>query len=541
MAAQLQRACRRLLSEQNRDPYSPAFGCFDRRFWAWKLVDYPEVTFQRNAFALACSAGASWSSPDDAVFLLDAAASGLAFAARLQHEDGSFDQAFPHEHSYGATAFLLCSLQRTFALVRCTLGEEQRESIEQALRKAAAFLCAHDEEHGHIANHLAGAALALYQTGADFDVATYTARADVLIDRILQSQSTEGWFREYDGADPGYQTLCLHYLAQVQRVRPQAKLAAALQRSVEFLAWFVHPDGTFGGEYGSRRTSLFYPGGFCALASESRTAAAIATRMIDAIEQNRTTTLDDVDIANYAPVFESYSLALTAPPVRQSAGPLPYQATFADRDFPEAGLHVRCRPGYFAVVGVSNGGVLRVHDRASGDLRSNDCGFVGCLSGRRWISTQFTDRGRRSRYTSETIDVEARFYFMPRAMPTPMKFIVLRLLNLTVFRSLTLGNRLKRFLVALLMTRKRATPLVVRRAIRFGDDRVVVTDIVKADRPVRIDRLESGRSFRAIHMASAGYVEHLHADRAATQPRRLDAAQLAALSAGGEISLEAAI
>ena len=45
--------CRHLLSEINRDPSSNLRGCFDRRFWAWKLVDFPDATFQRNLAPLA--------------------------------------------------------------------------------------------------------------------------------------------------------------------------------------------------------------------------------------------------------------------------------------------------------------------------------------------------------------------------------------------------------------------------------------------------------------------------------------------------------
>ena len=49
-------------------------------------------------------------------------------------------------------------------------------------------------------------------------------KAEHLLDRILNNQSQEGWFMEYEGADPGYQTLCLHYLVDVhlQKKRPES-------------------------------------------------------------------------------------------------------------------------------------------------------------------------------------------------------------------------------------------------------------------------------------------------------------------------------
>ncbi len=38
---QITLACRRALNLQNQDVLSATCGCFDRRFWAWKLIDYP--------------------------------------------------------------------------------------------------------------------------------------------------------------------------------------------------------------------------------------------------------------------------------------------------------------------------------------------------------------------------------------------------------------------------------------------------------------------------------------------------------------------
>jgi len=90
-------ACRHLLSEQDRDPYSARLGCFDRRYWGWKLVDYPEATYQRNVYPLAWWLKSDRSlSLEEKGTLADAVTVGLNYATRIQHEDGSFDQAFPN-------------------------------------------------------------------------------------------------------------------------------------------------------------------------------------------------------------------------------------------------------------------------------------------------------------------------------------------------------------------------------------------------------------------------------------------------------------
>src|SRR5204863_1153471 len=51
-------------------------------------------------------------------------------------------------------------------------------------------------------------------------------------------------------------------LAQLQTLAPSNDLVAAIERAVGFAAHFVHPDGSFGGEYTSRNTYNYFPHGF---------------------------------------------------------------------------------------------------------------------------------------------------------------------------------------------------------------------------------------------------------------------------------------
>lgn len=526
------KACRRLLSEENRDPYSPAYGCFDRRFWAWKIVDYPEATFQRNAYPLA------WllAHPDPrfegkADILTEAVQAALRYSSRIQHRDGSFDQAFPHEHSFGATAFLLHSLLESFRAVRESSSAEFLGTLENCLRRAADFLCRHGEQHGRITNHIAGAALSLRTAANTFDDPRYRKRSDELIEQMMASQSAEGWFPEYGGSDPGYQTLCLYYLAKIYHLQPDSQLKTRLERAVEFLSWFAHPDGTFGGEYGSRRTAIFYPGGLALLAREIPMAGSLFRFMMDSIAEGRTVTLNDVDTANIAPVLENYLTVLDVGAIDQTEGnpPLPCQTDAAKRDFPEAGIYVRGTARYYALFGASNGGVLKVFDRREKKAIWNDCGYVGQTSAGEYITTQVTDLDRPCRLTKNDISLETAFYSLPRSSPTPGSFVLLRLMNLTVMRSIRLGNYIKKLLVSLLMTAKRASPLKLTRTVEFGVETIHVTDRITGR--IQLRWLECGRPFVAIHMASARYFEGAAGD-AAWVPRRVD---VDALHSSGEL------
>jgi hypothetical protein len=502
-------ACRRLLSEGNLDPYSSAYGCFDRRFWGWKTTDFPEATLQRNAYPLA------WflQHPDprfsvNAELLTEVVLAALRFSASIQHRDGSFDQAFPNEHSFGATAFLLHSLLEAFRSVRdAVIPATWSSTIESCLRRAAEFLCRHNERHGCISNHLAGAALSLIATGDYFDEPRYKKRSSTLIDQVLASQSDEGWFPEYGGSDPGYQTLCLYYLAKIYRLHPDSQLKHALEHAVEFLSWFAHPDGTFGGEYGSRRTAIFYPGGLALLARDIPIAADLLRFMLEATAQGLTVTLNDVDIINFAPVLENYMAVLEAGTAWQEEGsiPLPCKAVLAKRDFVEAGIYVRKTARYYALFGASNGGVLKVFDCRQKKAIWNDSGYMGQTTEGDYITTQVTDLNRPCMLTENDVRVETSFCSLPRFSPTPFAFVLLRLLNLTVMRSIQMGNYIKKLLVNLLITAKRQASLNLTRTVHFGAETITVTDKINGRQTMRW--IEYGRPFVAIHMASARYFQ----------------------------------
>ena len=76
------------------------------------------------------------------------------------------------------------------------------------------------------------AALARWHRHGDIQA---ESKAKNLLARILANQSVEGWFSEYQGADPGYQSLCTYYLADVHRVRPDWQLLEPLRASISFL------------------------------------------------------------------------------------------------------------------------------------------------------------------------------------------------------------------------------------------------------------------------------------------------------------------
>lgn len=505
-------ACRRVLADVDRDPHSPTRGCFDRRYWAWKMADMPDATLQRNVFALAwwrdrVGDGGEVSRP----LLMDAVIAALRYAASIQHDDGSFDQAFPGEHSYGATAFLLFDLGRAAEAVVDDCPAEDRTIVDRLLRNAAAFLCANRERHGVISNHLAGAAAALTLAAERLGEPRFRARAHGIVDELLRAQSDEGWFPEYGGADPGYQSLCLFYLAWIQQRHRDPRLFEALGRAVEFLSWFAHPGGGFGGEYGSRRTALLHPGGFALLRHEIPLAGAMATFAERAMLAGQSPSPADLDAGNVAPLFMSYAAMLAHPadPERASVS-LPFERSLASRDFAAAGLAVRSTAAYFAVFGASNGGVLKVLRKPDGLVLRDDGGYVAELEDGGLATSQVSGDQAVWELSGGTAMARGPFRALPRELPTPGRFVIIRVFTLllgTLPAQLQAGLRewFKKQIVRRLMAVQRPVPLALERRISFTPERVEIDDAIRASAPVAVRRLECGAPFVAIHMASARY------------------------------------
>jgi len=99
----------------------------------------------------------------------------------------------------------------------------------------------------------------------------FLGRGEAEVSEIMGRQSPDGWYSEYGGADPGYESLGIYYLAKVWARTQDASLLGSLRRSIHFLTHAVHPDGSVGGAYGSRCTSLYMPGGLEMLAAHDPT------------------------------------------------------------------------------------------------------------------------------------------------------------------------------------------------------------------------------------------------------------------------------
>ncbi len=256
----------KILTLQDRNPHSPTYGCFDRNFWQYKIIDFPSGMSQEFVWPLALVYDLPL--PDNPYYRQPAikawGEAGILYAARTAHADGSCDDYFPFERAGGAAAFSLLACLEAYRRLRLDSPEALR-----FFERRADWLADHHES-GRLTNHQALIALGLLRAGALLQTDRWQRAIAQRLARVFSWQDAEGWFYEYEGCDPGYHTLTVSCLAQIYdlaQTQPVGvidlpRLQQAIVKAVHLAAHFVHPDGSYGGEYTSRNTYNFFPHGF---------------------------------------------------------------------------------------------------------------------------------------------------------------------------------------------------------------------------------------------------------------------------------------
>lgn len=496
----------RLLALVDRDPTSESYGMGDRYHWAWGLIDFGNATYQGMANGLArLWHHGLWPYATHESRFIERIDSLYQGAAKLTRSDGSLEEAFPNEGSFCVTALVAFDLLVALDLLGDQVDEAKLKGWEEVIRPMIGYLLRAEETHAIISNHLATAVAALvrwYRLTGDMSA---EARGRGLLDRILRNQSEEGWFREYQGADPGYQSLCTCYLADVHQLRPDWQLLEPLRRSVQFMWHFAHPDGSFGGLYGSRCTRFYYPAGVLALAGEIPEAAVLAAFMARSIGGQRVVTLSSIDEPNLIPTFNAYcwaaALASRQPQAQSTSLPIlpALQREPLCLHYELAGVLVDRGDEHYSIVATGKGGV--VYHFSSGKPPVIDAGVVVRDAKGKLGSSQGPGQVELNKVEG-TLTIVASILPMPKQRPGPWQFLVLRLMCVTIFRLPVLREWVKQLLVRFLITGSAPWPLKNRRTLRFGKG-LAIHDETEL-RP-GYEVVEAVHSFVPIHMASQGY------------------------------------
>ena len=531
-AEEVDRALPRLLSMLDREPASETRGSFDREHWGWKLRDFPVTMLQYGLVPLSLLYAQPGGPLSGSERLASWLTGSLEAVLERQRRSGAWDSVAPNAPDHGVTLAMAYVLAEASEALGDALEPRLRERVSEAIRRAGLHGLGSAEDYAFISNHQALVALAYQRAAEHCGEARFSRASEEVVEGILAHQSPDGPFEEYGGPDPGYETLGLFYLALLWQRTGSPTLLDAMGRSVGFLSHCVHPDGSLGGVYGSRRTQLFFPGGLEILAGEVPEAAAISAYLSARLDRGGVVDLRRVDAENLPTLLHAYVVAAREPCVRVAPTELPCEVLEGRVDFDQAGLHAVGTTRYYGVISSAMGGVCRFHEKGSGTLLHQDAGWL-VRSGRRRFTSQRTGAGSRLD-DSQGLSCQVGFHEVDVPIPTPFRFLLLRAANLTVFRWPRLGALLRRWIIGRLVTAARPVPLTLHRKFRFRQADVEIVDRLVHRARWTVTSAQLVREFTSIHMGSARY---FHPSELTVTASESDGTPLETLRASGSASV----
>lgn len=460
----------KILTLMDRNPHSPTYGCCDRNFWQYKILDFPSGMAQE--FVLPLALAYHLNLPDNPFYqqpaLKEWVQAGIFYAAKSAHPNGACDDYFPFEQASGAAAFSLYAFLETYRLLNL-----HDERLLRFFEQRAQWL-AHHQESGQLANHEALIVLCLQLLGELQQTSKWQRQKSQRLARLLSWQSSEGWFQEYGGFDPGYHTLTISCLARLHELQPQEDLTKILIQAVNLAAQFVHPDGSFGGEYGSRNTYNFFPHGFELVGQWYPEALSVNDAFLAGLARGKQPCYADDHIVghhvwNYLLAWKDF--------VRDR--PLPKPRPTGRIWLQEANILIDRRQGIELYIALNKGGVFKLF--REGKLVLSDTQLsVQIYQGKKLKNAVGHLLGKYDFEVSENqISVQGNLGWAKQTQMTPLKLLILRCVNLTLGRFSP--NLVRSLLQKILITGKQQAPLHFLRQLHWQNGEWHIVDELQTD------------------------------------------------------------
>lgn len=482
----------KVLSQVDRDKHSKNFGDCDRNHWHLKVRDFSSAILQQTGLTIAMLYLLDF--PGNIFYRKDVvrewAVGTVRYWRSIQLRDGSFNEYYPHEHGFPPTAFSLYAMCEVYKRL-----EMQDEAALVAFRKTAHWLCNHVEEKAY--NQELASITALYSAYTVLKEDWIKAGLERKLDRILKLQSEEGWFPEYGGADIGYASVSLDMLAEYYWMSRDERVLEPLSRMVDFLQYFVHPDVSVGGEYASRNTVYFLPGGLQTMSCLGNETAEAMLRFLYQKPEQDFYFLDAVDDRYYSHYLMHSFLRAAERREKEgqktSAGQLPFQYN-QTRYFAEAGMLSCTQDDIYIIVGARKGGVCRVF-RGQEECFS-DYGYRVQMGEGKTAATNWQSADYRIVYENRKIKITGSMNLVKQKTATPIMLMGLRVVSAVV------GNKIISMLKNMIILVDKKTDIDFERVLSIEPDRLVIDDYITSPDAVF---LECADGFSLRHVASGKF------------------------------------
>ncbi len=466
-----------VMTQIDRDRHSKTYGCCDRNFWHLKIRDFPSAILQQSGLALAIA------------YLTDFegnicyhnenvkewAAATVRYWCSIQLPDGSFNEYYPWEHGFPPTAFSLYSACEVYK--RLELNDAD---IKKCMEKTARYLSKTIESQAM--NQEIASVTALYSAYTVLNKPWILEAVQKKLEIALKTQSSEGWFPEYGGADIGYLSVSLDFLAEYYWMSRDENALEASKRIFSFIKYFIHPDGTCGGEYGSRNTTYFMPNGLEIL---SVTGDGCAERLIRHLYSHSLEPgffMDSVD-DRYLSHYILHSFLRAEEKRLQNSHPESENAPF-EKDhycvFNNAGLISFRNDTLAGIISTKKGGIIKLF---YGDRECFlDCGYRVNYGKGLVAATNWLDPAYKISYGDNSAKISGYMNKVSLKVPSPILHLGLRVI------SFTFGRRIIGFLKKKIILVDKHSDISFNREITIKKNLIEILDELFSPEAVTIER-----------------------------------------------------
>lgn len=453
----------RILSNLDRDPDSPTYGCFDRGFWLYRTKDFPNAILQQNCLTMAVVYlnGFEGNIYYQKSRIKEWALAAVKFWNKIQHIDGSFDEYWKNERGLPPTVFSTFAVSETIRL----LGIKD-QTFFNSFKKACNFLAKNQETFA--CNQEVAATASVYSVYLNTQDEDLLQLYKSKLENLKKFQSQEGFFYEQRGADAGYLSVSINYLAWLYQQTGDGQIKEMADKAVEFLSYLIHPDGSLGGEYGSRNTEYLLPAGLKILGSENPLAASILNMAEEYFKGYDNFPIGDYYLLHY--LGPSYALATTQNKPSTQKVELPFLKEFV-KHFPDAGLLIVSQKNSYLIINIKKGGVFKLYSK--GKLLANDLGYrVREKNGRIYFSEYGNENPELKLETEGQIKLEINKLFSLKKylQMTPIKRFILYLFS-TIF-----GRSFRKLIKKKALISNKGSKYSLIRTIEVTDQLIKISD-----------------------------------------------------------------
>jgi len=259
-----------------------------------------------------------------------------------------------------------------------------------------------------------------------------------------------------------------------------------------FLQYFLNPDGTVGGEYGSRNTEYIYPHGLELLCLKNPTINHIRNSFLNLLRQKKNQLIDSLDDRYF--MFMCYNYLQAS--VDFSKHPFHVPKThMTEKYFNQAGIYIKSTQKYKLLANLKKGGIFRLDTKKFSYI---DSGLFGITDKGKLLSSQ-----QLSNNSISGLKVKGHLSEIPSLKISPSIQLAVKFFNLTA------PPFLRRFFLDFL--RKKAvnaslTDSIFLRELSIKSDYLIITDKITSKTNFRTLRPVLGK-IKAMHFASTSFFQ----------------------------------